>query len=95
MKLSVKTVRGLWIADVTITFIATLLFKVQHGFGGGHLSFDGALAFLALPWILVPWPEWFNWASDYIWLILIPFLLNSSIVAIIHLLSRHSGMLPP
>jgi len=58
---------------------STLLFLIQGGFGGGHGRFDCAIAILGLPWILVPWPE-FLYRHDSIWLLVLPFVLNLSIV---------------
>ena len=60
---------------VVLAAIASSLFAVQGGFGGGHGKFDQAIGLLGLPGILVPLPA-SAWASDYLPVILVPAALN-------------------
>lgn len=67
------TIAAVIVAGVTIS--SSVLFSVQGGFGGGHGDFDRAIFFLGLPWAVVPWPEVLI-KRDFIWLIVLPFVLN-------------------
>jgi hypothetical protein len=52
----VRTLRRLfWLPEVPVVaaLVATTLFLIQHGFGGGHGNFDQTLGILALPGILL------------------------------------------
>ena len=68
-----------FLAIWVITLLATLLFILNHGFGGGHGVYDSALGILALPWVLIPWPS-FLFRYDFVWLVLIPLVLNLLVV---------------
>jgi len=67
------------IAVFGVGLVATVLFIVNHGFGAGHGDYDRALGILALPWILLPWPQFLN-QHDFAWPILLPLVLNSLLV---------------
>ena len=72
----------LW-ALVGVPFLSSLfLYFIQGGFGGGHGRFDEPIFLLAWPWAYLPLPHIF-YAADFIWLILIPFALNSAIASAI------------
>jgi hypothetical protein len=68
-----------FIAVSAITLLSTVLFFLNHGFGGGHRPYDRALGILALPWILFPWPN-LLFQHDFVWLVLIPLVLNLLVV---------------
>ncbi len=72
----------LWGADLGVFALASLMYAVQGGFGGGHGRFDLAIYVLGVPWVLVPWPDW-SYARDFHWLILIPFVMNSAVVGVV------------
>jgi len=61
--------KNAFIAVSVITLLATILFILNHGFGGGHGKYDSALGVLGLPWILIPWPD-FLFKHDFVWLVL-------------------------
>ncbi len=65
-----------------VSLLASLLFLVNHGFAGGHGILDRILGILALPWVLVHWPESF-YSHDFIWLVFLPFVLNSLCVLVL------------
>jgi hypothetical protein len=71
--------RVFWLAAIPLAaaIVATALFLMQHGFGGGHGRFDQALGILALPGILVvehlPLSESI---PDFILVILLPAVFN-------------------
>ena len=64
-----------FIVVLAVALIASLLFTLNRGFGGGHGKYDGILGVLALPWILLPWPD-FLYHRDFVWLIFVPLVLN-------------------
>jgi hypothetical protein len=64
-----------FIAVSAISILATLLFILNHGFGGGHGKYDSALGILGLPWLLLPLPD-FLYKRDFVWLILVPLMCN-------------------
>ena len=68
---------------------STLLFLIQGGFGGGHGRFDRTIVVLGLPWILISWPE-FLYRHDSIWLLVLPFVINLSIVGGLLALRLHA-----
>jgi hypothetical protein len=79
-----------FIAVLAVALLASLLFILNRGFGGGHGKYDGILGVLGLPWILLPWPD-FLYRYDFVWLILVPLVLNwLSIFAISKLVLRLS-----
>ncbi len=76
-----RAIRVLVFVDVGIFVLASALFLLQGGFGGGHGRWDRALGVLGLPWALIPWPH-LVYTSDYLWLVLVPFAMNSVVVAL-------------
>jgi hypothetical protein len=77
-----------------ITLLATVLFILNRGFGGGHGTYDSALGILALPWILLPLPG-FLFKYDFVWLVLTPFILNFLAVLVLgRLVLRQLGRKP-
>ncbi len=77
-----KKVVGLLLTiDIGLFAVASVLFCVQGGFAGGHGRWDLAIAALGTPWVWLPWPNRL-YSSDYLWLVLLPFALNSAVVAI-------------
>ena len=48
-----RRLRWLPAVPVVAALLATALFLIQHGFGGGHGRFDQTLGILALPGILL------------------------------------------
>jgi hypothetical protein len=57
---------------------ACVLFFAQSGFGGGHGSFDQAIALLGLPGTLIPLPA-SAWRSDFVAMIMVPAAVNISL----------------
>jgi hypothetical protein len=70
--------------------ISSTLFVLQGGFGGGHGRFDYALGLLCWPWLplIERLPEPFWVISDYLPLVLSPFVLNVSVLMIALTISR-------
>jgi hypothetical protein len=68
-----------FIVVFVITLLATVLFFLNHGFGAGHGPYDRALGILGLPWILLPRP-YFVFKYDFVWLVLVPLVLNLLVV---------------
>ncbi|HEY0158467.1 MAG TPA: hypothetical protein VGF28_14385 [Thermoanaerobaculia bacterium] len=65
--------------------ISATCFLVQGSFGAGHGgTLDRVIFISALPWSLVPWPV----RSDFVSLVLLPVVLNASIVAGLRALMR-------
>jgi hypothetical protein len=60
----------------------SVFFAAQGGFGGGRGGLDRALLLLALPWVLIPWPEAVA-VNDYLRLVGMPFVLNLSVVLVL------------
>jgi len=79
----VRVIFILWTVDFGISGLALAAFLIQGGFGAGHLPLDPLIGTLALPWAFVPWPHRFL-HRDVVWLVLLPFVLNSAVVAAIH-----------
>jgi hypothetical protein len=73
---------------------SSILFAAQGGMGRGHGRFDQALFFLGLPWLVIvvaiPWPESL-WVSDYVMIVLLPFVCNLAAVLVVLLLLRRRG----
>jgi len=83
-----------FIAVLTLSLLASLLFIVNRGFGGGHGKYDSALGVLGLPWILIPWPD-FLFKYDFVWLVLIPLVSNLLVVLVVgKLVLRHARRKP-
>jgi hypothetical protein len=63
------------IIPVTLGVVATLLFAMQGGFGGGHGSLDQAIFALGLPGVLaslvLP-----SWPGDFLGFVLLPAVIN-------------------
>ena len=76
------------VAVLAVFLLASALFIFQGGFGGGHLRFDHILYWLAFPWFLLPLPEAVWAQSDYLPLVLVPFLMNCAVFLIIFLALR-------
>jgi hypothetical protein len=74
--------RKAFIAVFVIALLATLFFFLNDGFGAGHGPYDRALGILALPWILLPWPD-FMLKHDFVGLILVPLVLNLFVVLVV------------
>jgi len=95
MRLPTRWMPLLWVMDLGITGVALAAFLVQGGFGRGHGALDQLVFLLALPWALVAWPH-AVYQHDVVWFVLLPFALNSAVVAIVHVVvlvrARH---LPP
>jgi hypothetical protein len=71
-----------FIAVFGITLVASFVFMLNRGFGGGHGTYDSILGILALPWVLLPWPN-FLFKYDFVWLVFIPFILNLLVVFVV------------
>ncbi|HEY2235575.1 MAG TPA: hypothetical protein VGK01_19045 [Candidatus Angelobacter sp.] len=83
-----------FIAVFLITLLATIFFFLNYGFGAGHGPYDRALGILALPWILIPWPD-FLFKNDLVWLVLLPLVLNLLVVLVVgKLVLRHAPRKP-
>ncbi len=83
-----------FIAVFVITLITTVLFFLNHGFGAGHGTYDRALGILALPWILLPWPNSL-FKNDFVRLILIPLVSNLLVVLVaVRLVLKHARRTP-
>ena len=87
MRFREKLAQRLWLLPIALVLISTLIYFAQGGFGGGHGSFDRLLFILGLPWCLLPLPGPFH-RSDLIWLIAVPFLINSMLVSLLTLWLR-------
>ncbi|MGV8039091.1 MAG: hypothetical protein AB2L07_03125 [Thermoanaerobaculaceae bacterium] len=70
--------------------ISSLIFLAQRGFGGGHGRLDLLLYALALPWALIPRAR-VLFSTDYLFLVLLPLLANSALVASFLVLRRASA----
>jgi hypothetical protein len=68
--------------------LASALFFAQGGFGRGHGRFDSILGLLALPWIFLPWPEALWPRGDFLPVVLIPFLMNCTVLVVVVLAFR-------
>lgn len=69
----------LWLPAVPLAaaVVATALFLIQRGFGGGHGRFDQALGILALPGILlVAYLPLSESVPDFVLVILLPAVFN-------------------
>jgi len=82
MTLREKLARLLWLVPLALGLPSTLIYFGQGGFGGGHGSYDRLLFALGLPWCLLPLPGLFH-SSDLIWLIAVPFVINSMIFSLL------------
>jgi hypothetical protein len=71
-----------FVGVLALAAVASALFAAQGGFGAGHGRFDQALFFLGLPWLLIPWPESL-WVSDYVMIVLLPFVCNLAVVLVL------------
>jgi hypothetical protein len=71
-----------FIAVFVITLLATVIFFLNHGFGAGHGPYDRALGILALPWTLLPWPD-FLFKHDFVWLVVVPLVSNLVVVLLV------------
>ncbi len=79
-----RLIRILWAVDLGLFATALVAFLAQGGFGRGHGLLDPVIGVLALPWALLPWPEAFL-RRDIMWLVLIPFALNSAVIATVQI----------
>ena len=71
--------------------VATLLFAMQGGFGGGHGSLDQAIFALGLPGVLAPLVL-SSWPGDFLGLVLLPAVVNIALWFGVHhmfLVRRH------
>ena len=68
--------------------LASSLFFAQGGFAGGHGRFDFVLGLLALPWVFIPWPEALWARGDYFPVVVIPFLMNCTVLVVLALAFR-------
>jgi hypothetical protein len=80
------------IIPTTLAVLATLLFAMQGGFGGGHGALDQAIFALGLPGVLVQLmlP---SWPGDFLGLVLLPAIVNITLWFGVHhmLLGRKRG----
>lgn len=70
-----------------LALAATACLLAQGGFGWGHGALDRAMFALALPWSLIPWPAGLV-TFDFVWLVLMLFLIDVTIVATVAYLRR-------
>jgi hypothetical protein len=82
MKIRKVLLGFLWAMAELPSLSSLLLYLKQGGFGGGHGRFDEPIFLLAWPWTNLPYPQSL-YAADFIWLLLVPFMLNTSIAATI------------
>jgi hypothetical protein len=66
-------------AVFAIAMVASLVFKINEGFGAGHGDYDRLLGILALPWILIPWPRSF-FDHPFFCFVVLPLLLSCIVV---------------
>jgi hypothetical protein len=63
--------------------VATVLFLIQGGFGGGHGNFDGLIVTLMLPSVylvqIIPLPKWVLY-FDLSYTVIAPTLMNTILV---------------
>jgi len=77
-----------------LLFISSMaIYFSQGGFGGGHGSSDLLLRILGLPWVLIPWP--IHFPGDFVWLSIIPFVLNVALVSVVRFAFRKFKAHPP
>jgi hypothetical protein len=77
--------RALWLLVVLAAVVAAAMLWAQGGFGAGEGRFDFAIAVLALPWCLLPWPDSVV-RHVAVWLLMLPLALNSAIIGVLELL---------
>lgn len=82
-----KLLHLFWAVVLLAGTTSVALFISQGGFGGGHGRFDLPLFILGLPWCVVPWPELIA-RHDWLWLVLLPFAINVSLLLAVTLLRR-------
>lgn len=70
------------VAVTLVAAVAAALFFLQGGFGGGHGRFDRAIFIMGLPWAVMPWPDSVI-RYDFVWLLVLPFILNLASVLLI------------
>lgn len=70
-----RTMAVLYVAATVAGVTSAMCFVVQGGFGGGHGDWDGVIWALSFPWSRISWPDAIQ-KSDFIMLIMFPFLLN-------------------
>lgn len=77
-----------WLPALPIAggLVASALFEVQGGFGGGHGPFDQAIGIIGLPWI--SWLPWLG-ISDLANVIWIPAVLNAGVLQLVVFGVRH------
>jgi len=75
-------------AILAVFLMASALFVLQGGFGGGHGRFDFILYCLSFPWIFLPWPEAVWAKGDFVPIVFIPFLMNCSVFVAVFLATR-------
>ncbi len=67
---------------------SAVLYVVQGGFGAGQGRFDREVAVLGLPWLLIiPWPKFAD-RFTFLWVVVLPFVINFSIVSALIVLRR-------
>jgi hypothetical protein len=59
-------------------------FLLEGGFGGGHGNLDIVIFVVGLPWDIIPWPP-FVAAHDFVWLIVLPLVLDVAVFVVAHL----------
>jgi hypothetical protein len=77
----------LCVLAVAIAAISAACFLGQGGFGAGHGDLDRVIFVLALPWAMIPWPD-FVLARDIVWLVLLPPFLNVATIAVVTAVTR-------
>jgi TRAP-type C4-dicarboxylate transport system permease small subunit len=67
---------------ITLGVVATILFLIQGGFGGGHGSLDQAIFAVGLPAVLatLALP---TWPGDYLGLVLLPAIANVALWSVV------------
>lgn len=88
MRIAHLQARILFSIVLGIAAVASCLYAIQGGFGGGSGMYDRVLFVLGLPWILAPWPRLAG-GLDYVWLIVLPLILNMTCVAVLCRILRH------
>ena len=70
-----------------VALTSSAMFLKQGGFGAGHGDLDKPIFLLGLPWSVIPWPD-FVTKSDFLWLIVLPFVLNMLSILLLAFLVR-------
>ncbi len=72
-------------ALLVLVFLAAatsaVLYLIQGGIGAGQFPFDRGIGVLGLPWLLImPWPRFAD-RFTFLWVVVLPFVINLSIVS--------------